>query len=231
MATWTISDALSTGWKAMKDTIGMWIGILIVLALASVIPEIFRRWDGLHTIVSVIFLLVSLILALGVYRVALNIVDRKPASFEQLFSQIKLFPDYLIGTILYCLIVLGGLILLIVPGIIWAVKYQYYGYLIVDKGMSPFDAIKRSGQVTMGHKWRLFGLFWANLGVNILGAIALLVGLFVTIPTTIIASTSVYRTLEAAAPKWTTGTKPVAKTTSAKAPAGSKPSKAAKKKR
>jgi uncharacterized membrane protein len=89
-----------------------------------------------------------------------------------------------------------GFVFLIVPGIYLAVKYQFYDYLIVDKGMGPIEAIKRSGVLTEGVKWNLV-LFWlALVGINILGMIALGVGLIATVPVSWLANAYVYRRLQ-----------------------------------
>ncbi|MEA3324508.1 MAG: hypothetical protein U9Q37_05135 [Euryarchaeota archaeon] len=62
----------------------------------------------------------------------------------------------MIGLILYGFIVVGGLILLTIPGIIWAIKFQFFDYLIVDKGLGPIDALEKSSEITRGVKWDLF---------------------------------------------------------------------------
>jgi uncharacterized membrane protein len=88
-----------------------------------------------------------------------------------------------------------GTILLIVPGIIWALKFQFYGYYIVDKNLKPVDALKMSAMSTSGKKGNLF-VFFVLLGlINFLGLIALLVGLLISVPVTLLAYVYVYRLL------------------------------------
>jgi uncharacterized membrane protein len=119
----------------------------------------------------------------------------KKPKLQIFFLLIHLFFKYLIGDILYGLIIIGGLILLIIPGIIWAIQFQFFGYLIIDKGLGPIEALKKSSKITKGAKWDLFLLGILLVLINILGALALLVGLFATIPTTMIANAFVYRKL------------------------------------
>jgi uncharacterized membrane protein len=92
-------------------------------------------------------------------------------------------------------------ILLIVPGVIWAIKYQFYGYLIIDKKMGVMEALKKSAEMTDGIKLDLFGLGLVLLGVIILGALVLGVGLLAAIPTVWLATAYVYRKLSKAASK------------------------------
>jgi uncharacterized membrane protein len=190
-----IKNLIKSGWAAMKQNFTLFLQVLLILLAVNVIPQVFQDVPALGITLSILVILVGMILGLGLYRINLNIVDKKKTSLPDLWSQVNLFPDYLIGTVLYVLIVIGGLILLIVPGLVWAVKYRFYGYFIVDKRMKPMDAIRASGKATFGNKWRLVGLMLASLGINILGALALLVGLFATIPTTVLAEAYAYRQL------------------------------------
>ncbi|EKD96462.1 MAG: hypothetical protein ACD_24C00035G0005, partial [uncultured bacterium] len=110
-------------------------------------------------------------------------------------STTHLWLKYLLGSLLYGAIVMIGLLLLIVPGIILAVKYQYLMYLVIDEELGPLEALGKSGRITNGNKFNLFiwGLVMAL--VNVVGALAFFVGLFVTIPLTSIASAYIYRKL------------------------------------
>lgn len=101
----------------------------------------------------------------------------------------------MVGSIIYGVIVSLGLILLIIPGIVWAIKFQFFDYLIIDKGLGPIDALEKSSEITRGVKLDLltFGiLIWI---INLLGLLCLVVGLFVTIPITVVAKAFVYRKL------------------------------------
>lgn len=97
------------------------------------------------------------------------------------------------------MIVAGGFLLLVVPGVIWGLKYGYAGFLVVDRKLDPIEAIRESGRLTQGEKGQLFKLGLLLFCVNLLGAIALMVGLLVTIPTTVIAAAYALRHLQARA--------------------------------
>jgi len=85
--------------------------------------------------------------------------------------------------------------LLIVPGIIWGIKFWFFDYFVIDKGLGSIEALKKSSAITEGHKWNLFIFFLVITGINLLGAIFLLVGLFATMPITMIVAAFVYRRL------------------------------------
>ena len=57
------------------------------------------------------------------------------------------------------------------------------------------DSIKRSGDLTKTVRWKLLGFGILLMLINYLGLIVLIVGLFATIPTTMLAHAWVYRKL------------------------------------
>ena len=57
---------------------------------------------------------------------------------------------FVIGSILYVIIVFVGFLLLIIPGIYLAIKYQFFAVCIFDKDVSTVEGLKMSGRITKG---------------------------------------------------------------------------------
>ena len=191
-------EALQFGWNTMKANVGFFIGLLLIVWAISVIPGVLNSFItnvALALIIALIFRLVQWFLEIGLIKISLAFADGQKSVLPDLFSGKDLYLKYVGGTILYGLIVFGGILLLIVPGIIWSIQFFFYSYLIVEKGLGPVEALKASSAMTKGHKWELFLFGLVTLGVNLLGALCLLVGLFATVPTTLVALASVYRKL------------------------------------
>lgn len=200
----SINEAIRFGWNTMKSNLGFFIGLLILVFLFSSLSSIIAaKATEANIFLGIIFYIadfsLSIIISIGLVKIALRFCDNEKGRFADLFSQYPLFPQYLVGSILYGLIVFAGTILLIIPGIIWGIQFCLYDYFIVDKGLGPIEALKRSSAITRGVKWDLFGFFLILSGINLLGALCLLIGLFVTIPTTMVALAFVYRKLMAQA--------------------------------
>lgn len=199
----SIKEALRKGHEITRANWKFLIGAVAINFILNYIPDLMRRVNDDNSAVTAFVLFVMSVAAwclrkiyeLGLIKVNIDLLEGKKPQFDKLFSTTNLLLKGIAGDILYGLIVLGGLILLVVPGIIFAIKYQYYNYLIADKGMGPIEALRHSGEMTQGVKWRLLG-FNLLLGlINLAGALALVIGLFYTIPLTLIASTFVYRLL------------------------------------
>ncbi len=193
-------EALQFGLSTTRKHFFFLAEIVLFLMLLNVLPGIITptiRQDfsaAASLLVSIIFGALQMVINIGLITISVRFVEGKTNTFKDLFSHIP-FIAYLLGSIVYGFIVLGGMILLIIPGIIWGIKYGFYPYLIVDRRLGVFDALKKSAEITKGEKWNLF-IFGILLGViNLAGFLFFFVGLFVTIPITMLAMAYVYRKL------------------------------------
>lgn len=196
-------EAIKFGWETAKKNWKFFVLLLVIYLLLNVGPRVSGRSFVENPSLGIVLALVGLIIGflklimdMGFIRISLNLVDGKKIQFSDIYSESDLFLKYFLGTILYYLIIFGGLILLIVPGIIFALKFQYYGYLIIDKKLAPVEALKMSSKLTQGVKLKLL-VFGFLLGlIDFVGALVFLIGLFLTIPTSMVAQAFVFRKLE-----------------------------------
>lgn len=194
-------EAIKYGWGIMKANLWYFVGILIVAWLIVGIPgalaDHFQKNDMgfLTLLLNIITAVLRVIISIGMIKIALKFLSEEKPEFKELFNFKGSFWRFVGGSILYGLIVAAGFILLIVPGIYWAIKYQWFGYCIVDQRLGPVQALKKSAQMTDTVKWQLLGFGLVMTGINILGFLCLFIGLFATIPTTLLAIVFVYRKL------------------------------------
>ena len=191
-------EAVKFGFGIAKSNILFFIGLLVIVVFVSAISASLRagvqKSALAYLVLSIVQYLVNVIVAMGLIRISLEFVSKlKPKLLDIVYY--KPIVRYILASIIQGIIVLVGFILLIIPGIILAVRLQYASYLIVDKNLGPIEAIKTSWKITRGNTWNLF-FFGIILGlINILGILCLLVGLFITVPLGMLATTLVYRKL------------------------------------
>jgi len=105
-----------------------------------------------------------------------------------------------LGAVFLVAIVVGvatsiGFILLIIPGLVIMFLTWYALTFAIDRDMDAMTAIKASFELTSKNVGPLFLLALACVGLNIVGALLCGLGLLVTVPLTLIASTYAYRVL------------------------------------
>ena len=204
MNTFSGSACIRFGWETFKKRPWFFIGVFLFVGLLSSGGN-FQLNDtdysaatiALFIVAGIAFGIISILAKMGATQLALKAHDSaESATFGDLWAPHP-FWKFVWGSILVGVIVILGLILLIVPGVIWALRYLFVPYLIMERKLAPFEALKESARITYGHKWQLLGLLGLTMLINILGAILLLVGLLVSIPVSALAMVHAYRTLSA----------------------------------
>ena len=203
MKSFSISDALSFGWDAMKKNFWFFVLLIIIEQGFSLLtyktdPELNA---GLAAILVILSVLISSWISLWATYSQLKIYKGEKGTIKDLFEVGSYYLDFLGTVILYGLLVMVGFMLLIFPGFIWAIKYQYAPYLVVEKKLNPIEALKESSRITSGVKWRLFLFNIVTSLVALAGIFVLIIGAFASVPLAMMAQISVYEKLKEQADK------------------------------
>lgn len=112
-----------------------------------------------------------------------------------MFKGFSFFAPALVAHILISLFSAIGIILCIIPGLVIAAMYMFTFLFIVDKRMEFWPAMQASADIVK-KDYVGFTLFFLACGLlQVLGALACIVGLFVTIPIMYVAIVVAYRDL------------------------------------
>ena len=205
----SIGDCISYGWETFKKRPWFLIGAFLLAMIITSVPgmfgpqphigpdgqEIMPPMSAFQVIMSIVSVVVSFLVGVGMTTLALRAHDNvATAEIGDLWNPGP-FWRFVGAHILSAILIVLGLVAFVIPGIMIAVGLSFVPYLVVDRGLGPIKAMQESWRITNGHKWPLFLLILAMVGLNLLGAIALVVGILVAIPVTMIAFTHAYRTL------------------------------------
>lgn len=199
-------EALRYGWEKATAS---W-RYLVTIAAVGLVLSLLNPNAGAHgagaavhggrALLSLVVQVLQCGVALALVRSALKVVDGRPLGALAVGPLLEGFWDYLLTSVLYGLVVAAGMVLLVVPGVLWAVRYGFAPFAVVDRRCTPREALRVSARLTEGRRGPLFVFGLVLVGVNLLGALALGVGLLISIPTTMIAAAYVYRRLEGREP-------------------------------
>ena len=196
----SISHALSIGWQGMKKNFwGLLVFGIIILFIALITSLVNYIGGGRAAMIIQIVLSVVIVLVLQplitVARksIALNIVEGGVVSWKAFVVKARVWWKILIASIVYALMVCFGTLLLIVPGIIIGLMYSQVIYVIVDNPkLGIVDAFSKSARLTKGVRWKLLGFFFVQIGVILLGIIALGIGIIVSFMVIFVAKAAIY---------------------------------------
>ncbi|MGB8367181.1 MAG: YciC family protein [Candidatus Babeliales bacterium] len=173
----------------------IWIGPLRITTIRSLIPLISSHLITL-LIAAILFGLIFCSFDLGVRKIGLDLYDTDRSSAKVAFSYFYLAPRIMFAWLLYAIIVSIGLVLLIVPGLYWFLRFGFFPYFILEKNRSIIDSFRSSFELTEGYVWDLFVLWIITRFILHLG-IMVWCGFFVTWPIALLSHVYVYRRLMA----------------------------------
>jgi len=194
-------QALSFGWRKTKSNFFFFASLLILIGglvfTLNTIGKLLQQEGFLYSswVIDLFDFVLQMIITLGLIKISLNFYDETRSKIVDIFSQWRLTSKYLIALIIYFLIAGIGFVLLVFPGIYFLIRFYFFDYFLVDKKMGPIESLKESWHATKGSTWNLFLLFLVLILINILGGLVFLIGLFVTIPVSMLALAFVYRKL------------------------------------
>jgi len=192
-------DLIKEAWALFKKNLNVVLalmGVYLVYYIAQYGVNYLFKNSILASILSLVFLIVFLVIQLGAYNLVLKIVDGHKATIQDLYTYpnitMKILRNIAAG-IIVGVIVLGGLILFVIPGIYLGIRLMFFTYYIVDKDAGVMDSIKMSWELTRNGVINLFFLSILFLVINFIGALFFGIGLAITIPLTFLATALLYR--------------------------------------
>ncbi len=206
----SIGDLLSEAWQLTKGTKGIIIGgflifyvaILVASFVVGAVLGIFSLFSDSLVLIIIGQLLTTIIASAvsypffaGLNMVGIRRAAGQPFSFNEIFSHFGSLVPLLIAAVLMMVLIYLGMILLLIPGIYLAVAYMLAIPLIVERGLSPWQAMEASRKAITQHWFKVFGLFLLLGLIVIVSAIPLGIGLIWSIPLFVMAMGVLYRTI------------------------------------
>lgn len=145
--------------------IAPYLGILALPSLATFLVKFgfsFLEKNAATTSLGILFMTIFSIISLGATMMFIRVVaktihNEKPDPVkEELFAGLRLIWPALLSSVLVGLAVLGGLILLIIPGIIFAIWFSFTAYSVALDEKKGAEALKESHNLVRGRWWAVF---------------------------------------------------------------------------
>lgn len=203
-----VGAAVSYGWSKFQQyakefillVLAVFVAVVVIslLAFIVIIPAATSDSVLLTAIVQsfagVLIMAVGFIVQAGVYRAGLEVTRGRAPDIAMLTDTTNLVP-YVLTVLLVSVGTLIGLVLCIIPGIIWLFFTAYAPLMALDKGTDPVEAIKSSIAMVRENLGAVFLVLLASYAIYYVGALLCYVGLLVTIPVALVTITYSYRAL------------------------------------
>lgn len=210
-----IGYVFTRSWELVSDQLGLVLGVgavgVAVFLATSAALTIFEQLtiaiaesmsDELGTLVSLAFIffgvvatnLTHALVFCGVLRVYLRIARGKRAEFGDIYGVVDRLIPITLATFIYSLATFVGSIVCCIPGIIIALMFSQYLFLIIDRNRGAMDSLTSSADLVYGNKlvvWVLSVL----MGMMEVCAFLTCIGYFFVVPYTLMMRTVIYTQL------------------------------------
>ncbi|OWP49378.1 hypothetical protein [Pseudomonas nitroreducens] len=208
----SIESLIKDAWQRVNGTKGpIIVGFIIYMVIVQAISFVLGMVLGLGYVASgseagfgmaILQLVVGILAAAvgypflaGINMLGIRRAADQPISFNEMFSHFGLFVPLFITGLAMTLLVYLGVLFLLLPGIYLSVAYILAIPLVVERKLSPWQALEVSRKAITQHWFKVFGMFLVLGVILIVSAIPLGIGLIWTLPLSIIAIGVLYRTI------------------------------------
>jgi len=160
------SELYSTAWENLNGQWGICIGFIVL------------NWVLLSIASNTVGIFLAAPLYVGSALFFINVSRKSNPQIGDMFKGFNSYGSALGANLLIVLIVIGGILLLIIPGIIWAMQYSMVNYIIAeDPNCGGNESLVRSRKMMYGHKAKMFRFMLRALGVVLLCLLTCGIGL------------------------------------------------------
>lgn len=147
---------LKEAWHLMKSKLSVLVTLSVIVSGMSFLFEILfpTNQDGTVENVSMYFFVFLAVYAVSQFWAQLALilaVGQTVSAREAITKSPALFWPYAWASILVGFIVIGGFILLIIPGIIFSFWYSLYGYTVILENLRGMAALRKSKEYVKGY--------------------------------------------------------------------------------
>ncbi len=173
----SIVSTYGAGWALLKTAFWPLLAVTVIYAAIELPADAYDKETGIKAFGSAMSIFITGPIAMSTAWTYLLAARGAPFQVTDMFAVFRRnYWSAVAAYILAAAAVLLGLLCLIVPGIIIAIRLSFVSYLVIDRKLGPLEAVRASWEMTRGHSWNLFGLGVAALLIILLGLACLVVG-------------------------------------------------------
>ncbi len=189
---WNASEVIGLAWEIFKKHWAVLFGGVFLVSVIAGVPGYIAsgvqagaelqpgtsEYVLVQGVGNLLDGLLSVFFSIGQVRLFLQAARGRTPDFGVLFSGMDRFPAVFVAGLIAGILYIIGFVLLIVPMFILIYGLYFATWFVVDHQLGPVEALKKSWEVTNGHKLNLFLFSLLSILVGLAGCAACLVGIY-----------------------------------------------------
>lgn len=195
----SIKTLLLESWSIYKQNWLYITGVTLIFALLNFLPRylantLLRESLTLRSLAQILAWFVTFASQLGMASLLLPLAKGQKLPLISYFNYSpRIFFKFLLLSLFINFISFVGLILLIIPGLIFYLRTQFFSFILLENpSFKLTQAIKQSWSITRGRTLKIALLGLTTILINMLGIVTLGFGLIVTTPLTTLILVTAY---------------------------------------
>ena len=177
---WFMSALALLIYTFLSSNLPNMLGAMIPAFKRTIYLNFVDRYYEYSTFPGLYSLVIEAAFTLGLAMFVLNFIRAGKVSLELLFSGFEKFIKAFLINFIMSIIIFVGLVLFIVPGIIFGLMYSQAYYILADNPeLGAIECLRRSRIMMIENKGYLFGLRLSFIGWALLAAISIVVGEYI----------------------------------------------------
>ncbi len=195
-------EVISDAWRIYSERMGLSILAFVVLFVLSIVSNIVfgvsigisqEQYDQGNTSGAIIGFCVTAVLGVlaiaffsylqaGYLTLQIKIVREEDTSLGDLFSGGRFTFRMFLNSVLFGLMCALGYCACIIPGLLLALMFFFYGHVLVDDDLPGIQSLSRAKQLSDGNWGSLILIFNVGMACAFAGLLACYIGMIFTIP-------------------------------------------------
>lgn len=156
------------------------LGDMIPAFKRTIYLDFIDRYYEYSTFPGLYSIFIEAAFSLGLAMFILNFIRAGKISIELIFGGFEKFIKAFLMNLVMSIITVIGLILFIIPGIVFALMYSQAYFIMADNPeLGAMECLKRSRIMMIGNKGYLFGLIFSFIGWALLASISIVFGKYI----------------------------------------------------
>jgi len=179
----SIRVALKTGWDNFTRRPWYLLGLTLSMAVLIIVTAS----------ESALFTALSFIVYGGFLGLLLKHYNWETVKFDDMIPVDNRWISFAVLGVVKTVAILVGFLLFVVPGVYLVIRWMFAELLVMDQGMRPLEALRKSSAMTKGVMWKLFAFSLASSALIVVGFFALGIGAVIASIVVMFATIKIYK--------------------------------------
>ncbi len=171
-----LGDYVRRGWEIFSKDPAQFVGFTLLTFL------VFAVVGFIPIVGNLVGVILTPLVSAGYYIVADRYAKGQSVTFNDFFRGTEDLAQLVVGNLLTSLLTALGMVLLVIPGVYLAVAYGFVVPFIIFGRLEFWPAMETSRKVITKQWGQFFLLALVGVGIFLLGALALGIGIIVAVP-------------------------------------------------